>query len=64
MIFVGVLEIGIVISGVLFGLVTCQVYVYHKNFPNDPLWLKIGLVRASIQALYNSCAADMREMLE
>jgi hypothetical protein len=40
----GVLEIGILISGVLFGVVTTQVYVYHKNFPNDSLWLKLGLV--------------------
>ncbi|KAJ3807215.1 hypothetical protein EV368DRAFT_85926 [Lentinula lateritia] len=40
----GVLEIGILISGVLFGVVTTQVYVYHKNFPKDSLWLQIGLV--------------------
>ncbi|KAF5378404.1 hypothetical protein D9757_010857 [Collybiopsis confluens] len=40
----GVLEIGILISGVLFGIVTCQVYVYHKNFPKDSLWLQLGLV--------------------
>ncbi|KAF5362797.1 hypothetical protein D9757_011020 [Collybiopsis confluens] len=40
----GTLEIGILLSGVLFGVVTCQVYVYHKNFPKDPLWLQIGLV--------------------
>ncbi|KIK59133.1 hypothetical protein GYMLUDRAFT_44883 [Collybiopsis luxurians FD-317 M1] len=40
----GVLEIGILISGVLFGVVTCQVYIYHKNFPKDSLWLQIGLV--------------------
>ncbi|THU85296.1 hypothetical protein K435DRAFT_970778 [Dendrothele bispora CBS 962.96] len=42
----GVLEIGIVISGILFGMVTTQVYVYHKNFPKDSLLLKIGLVDA------------------
>ncbi|KAJ3900428.1 hypothetical protein F5879DRAFT_420808 [Lentinula edodes] len=40
----GVLEIGILISGVLFGVVTTQVYVYHKNFPKDSLWLQLGLV--------------------
>ncbi|THU84117.1 hypothetical protein K435DRAFT_870607 [Dendrothele bispora CBS 962.96] len=40
----GALEIGIMISGILFGIVTGQVYIYHKNFPSDPLWLKIGLV--------------------
>ncbi|THU99666.1 hypothetical protein K435DRAFT_837571 [Dendrothele bispora CBS 962.96] len=41
---IGALEIGMMISGILFGIVTTQVYIYHKNFPNDPLWLKIGLV--------------------
>ncbi|THU79493.1 hypothetical protein K435DRAFT_845436 [Dendrothele bispora CBS 962.96] len=40
----GALEIGVMISGILFGIVTTQVYIYHKNFPNDALWLKIGLV--------------------
>ncbi|KAJ3740475.1 hypothetical protein DFH05DRAFT_1508956 [Lentinula detonsa] len=40
----GVLEIGILISGVLFGVVTTQVYIYHKNFPKDSLWLQLGLV--------------------
>ncbi|KAJ3753181.1 hypothetical protein EV360DRAFT_88020 [Lentinula raphanica] len=40
----GVLEIGILLSGVLFGVVTSQVYIYHKNFPKDSLWLQIGLI--------------------
>ncbi|KAF5362793.1 hypothetical protein D9757_011019 [Collybiopsis confluens] len=40
----GIVEIGVLISGVLFGVVTCQVYLYHKNFPKDPLWLQIGLI--------------------
>ncbi|KAJ4465255.1 hypothetical protein C8J55DRAFT_493522 [Lentinula edodes] len=37
-------EIGALLSGVLFGIFTMQVYIYHKNFPNDPGWIKFGLV--------------------
>ncbi|KAH7874207.1 uncharacterized protein C8R40DRAFT_1070355 [Lentinula edodes] len=40
----GFLEIGVLISGVLFGIFTMQVYIYHKNFPKDSSWLKFGLV--------------------
>lgn len=41
---VGYPEIGALLSGVLFGIFTMQVYIYHKNFPNDPGWIKFGLV--------------------
>ncbi|KAJ3891797.1 hypothetical protein GG344DRAFT_65157 [Lentinula edodes] len=37
-------EIGALLSGVLFGILTMQVYIYHKNFPNDSVWIKFGLV--------------------
>ncbi|KAJ3858918.1 hypothetical protein EV359DRAFT_68610 [Lentinula novae-zelandiae] len=37
-------EIGALLSGVLFGIFTMQVYIYHKNFPNDQGWIKFGLV--------------------
>ncbi|KAJ3856460.1 hypothetical protein EV368DRAFT_61678 [Lentinula lateritia] len=37
-------EIGVLLSGVLFGILTMQVYIYHNNFPNDPGWIKFGLV--------------------
>ncbi|KAJ3873603.1 hypothetical protein F5051DRAFT_506391 [Lentinula edodes] len=37
-------EIGTLLSGVLFGILTMQVYIYHKNFPNDSVWIKFGLV--------------------
>ncbi|KAJ4466290.1 hypothetical protein J3R30DRAFT_3390625 [Lentinula aciculospora] len=40
----GVLELGILISGVLFGVFTTQVYIYYKNFPAETLWIKAGLV--------------------
>jgi hypothetical protein len=34
------LEIGVMISCVLFGVVTLQVYDYYKEFPEDRLFLK------------------------
>ncbi|KAJ3907592.1 hypothetical protein F5879DRAFT_1020850 [Lentinula edodes] len=37
-------EIGALLSGVLFGILTMQVYIYHRNFPNDSGWIKFGLV--------------------
>ncbi|KAJ4475645.1 hypothetical protein J3R30DRAFT_578169 [Lentinula aciculospora] len=40
----GILEIGVVISGILFGILTTQIYFYHKNFPEDLPWIRYGLV--------------------
>ncbi|KAJ3740398.1 hypothetical protein DFH05DRAFT_401971 [Lentinula detonsa] len=40
----GVFEIGILIAGVLFGVVTAQVYIHHKTFPEENPWIKFGLV--------------------
>ncbi|KAJ7887272.1 hypothetical protein B0H14DRAFT_3856387 [Mycena olivaceomarginata] len=37
------IEIGTLLSGVLFGLITAQTYVYFKSFPRDPRFTK-GLV--------------------
>ncbi|KIK64391.1 hypothetical protein GYMLUDRAFT_413229 [Collybiopsis luxurians FD-317 M1] len=42
----GVFEIGILVSTILFGIVTAQVYVYHRNFPDESLWIKYGVVDA------------------
>ncbi|KAH7874209.1 uncharacterized protein C8R40DRAFT_1070357 [Lentinula edodes] len=39
----GFLEIGVLVSGILFGIFTMQVYIYHKNFSKDPGWTKYGL---------------------
>jgi hypothetical protein len=39
----GAIEIGTLLSGVLFGLITAQTYVYFKSFPRDPRFTK-GLV--------------------
>ncbi|KIK58644.1 hypothetical protein GYMLUDRAFT_45236 [Collybiopsis luxurians FD-317 M1] len=40
----GAYFIGSLISGALFGLFTCQVYIYHKSFPEERKWIKYGLV--------------------
>ncbi|KAJ3760618.1 hypothetical protein EV360DRAFT_68529 [Lentinula raphanica] len=40
----GMFEIGILIAGVLFGLITAQVYIHHKTFPEESKWIKYGLV--------------------
>ncbi|KIK55465.1 hypothetical protein GYMLUDRAFT_76539 [Collybiopsis luxurians FD-317 M1] len=37
----GALEIGILLSSALFGVLTAQVYTYHKNFHNERLWIKL-----------------------
>ncbi|KAE9410231.1 hypothetical protein BT96DRAFT_367253 [Gymnopus androsaceus JB14] len=36
----GALEIAIILSSILFGVVTTQTYTYHKNFPADSRWIK------------------------
>lgn len=43
-IYTGMLEIGVVVSSILFGILTMQIYFYHKNFSEDPPWIKLGLV--------------------
>ncbi|KAJ3780954.1 hypothetical protein GGU10DRAFT_368209 [Lentinula aff. detonsa] len=40
----GALEIGVLVAGVLFGVITAQVYIHHKSFPRESLWIKHGLV--------------------
>ncbi|KAJ7921981.1 hypothetical protein B0H13DRAFT_1604109, partial [Mycena leptocephala] len=37
----GAIEIGTVLSGVLFGLITSQTYVYFKSFPGDSRFSKV-----------------------
>ncbi|RDB15644.1 O-methylsterigmatocystin oxidoreductase [Hypsizygus marmoreus] len=36
----GAIEIGVIISSFLFGIVTVQVFVYFARFPEDRKWLK------------------------
>ncbi|KAJ3903357.1 hypothetical protein F5879DRAFT_990177 [Lentinula edodes] len=40
----GALEIGILITGVLFGVITAQVYIHHQSFPHESIWIKHGMV--------------------
>ncbi|KAJ4475530.1 hypothetical protein J3R30DRAFT_3706061 [Lentinula aciculospora] len=40
----GALEIGILIAGVLFGVITAQVYIHHQSFPTESVWIKHGMV--------------------
>ncbi|KAJ3734057.1 hypothetical protein DFJ43DRAFT_1066007 [Lentinula guzmanii] len=40
----GMLEIGAVISSILFGILTMQIYYYQKNYSQDLPWIKYGLV--------------------
>ncbi|KAF9066408.1 hypothetical protein BDP27DRAFT_1423930 [Rhodocollybia butyracea] len=40
----GITLLGILVACVLFGLFTAQVYIYHKNFPNESRWIRFGLV--------------------
>jgi hypothetical protein len=46
----GAIEIGTLLSGVLFGLITAQTYVYFKNFPRDSRFIK-----ALVCVLYTFC---------
>jgi hypothetical protein len=41
---IGALEIGVLLSAFLFGIVTVQTFMYFKKFPNDTWMLKL-LVR-------------------
>ncbi|KAJ3805504.1 hypothetical protein F5876DRAFT_69740 [Lentinula aff. lateritia] len=40
----GFVEIDVLISAILFGIFTMQVYIYHRKFSKDPGWIKYGLV--------------------
>ncbi|KAF7351911.1 Retinol dehydrogenase 12 [Mycena venus] len=55
----GAIEIGTLLSGVLFGLITAQTYVYFKNFPRDSRFMK-GLVFALwiVEMAHTACIFD------
>ncbi|KAJ3864990.1 hypothetical protein EV359DRAFT_63545 [Lentinula novae-zelandiae] len=55
----GMLEIGVVVSSILFGILTMQIYFYHKNFSEDPPWIKLGLVDGIwfIELIHTVCIA-------
>ncbi|KAJ7589957.1 hypothetical protein C8J56DRAFT_888161 [Mycena floridula] len=53
---IGVIEIGTLLSGVLFGLIMSQTYVYFKTFPRDTRFTK-SLVAALwiIEMAHTTC---------
>ncbi|KAJ6483093.1 hypothetical protein C8R45DRAFT_1075450 [Mycena sanguinolenta] len=55
----GAIEIGTLLSGVLFGLITAQTYVYFKSFPNDARFTK-GLVLGLwiVELAHTACIFD------
>lgn len=38
---VGAMEIGVLVSAFLFGVISCQTWVYYRKFPTDPIILKL-----------------------
>ncbi|KAJ6543057.1 hypothetical protein B0H19DRAFT_1268231 [Mycena capillaripes] len=53
---IGAIEIGTVLSGVLFGLITSQTYVYFKTFPKDSLFSKIFVgVLWVVELVHTAC---------
>ncbi|KAJ7757947.1 hypothetical protein B0H16DRAFT_657183 [Mycena metata] len=56
---IGAIEIGTLLSGVLFGLITCQTYVYFKTYPRDAGFTK-GLVAALwvVELVHTACIFD------
>ncbi|KAJ7579767.1 hypothetical protein C8J56DRAFT_1104743 [Mycena floridula] len=53
---IGAIEIGTLLSGVLFGLITSQTYVYFKTFPRDTRFTK-SLVAALwiVEMVHTAC---------
>ncbi|KAJ7611110.1 hypothetical protein DFH06DRAFT_1245588 [Mycena polygramma] len=56
---IGAIEIGTMLSGVLFGLITAQTYVYFRTFPEDSRFSK-ALVGALwiIELAHTACSFD------
>ncbi|KAJ7144509.1 hypothetical protein C8R44DRAFT_865420 [Mycena epipterygia] len=56
---IGAVEIGTLLSGVLFGLITSQTYVYYKTYPRDSRFTK-GLVGALwiVELVHTACIFD------
>ena len=47
---IGAMELGVLISSVLYGVTTVQVYIYHKNSIHDSLLIRalVGRQRSSL----------------
>ncbi|KAJ7736876.1 hypothetical protein B0H16DRAFT_1572909 [Mycena metata] len=56
---IGALQIGVLISSILFGLTTMQTYLYYTRFPEDPRKLKALVVFVwSCELALVVCSAD------
>ncbi|KAH7874213.1 uncharacterized protein C8R40DRAFT_1171748 [Lentinula edodes] len=56
----GFIDIGVLVSGILFGIFTMQVYIYHRSFSEDPGWIKYGLVNGMwlLELAHTICEFD------
>ncbi|KAJ7627283.1 hypothetical protein FB45DRAFT_1082511 [Roridomyces roridus] len=56
---IGAIEIGTVLSGVLFGLITSQTYVYYKTYPKDSRFTKylVGVMWL-VELAHTACIFD------
>ncbi|KAF7344660.1 Retinol dehydrogenase 12 [Mycena venus] len=56
---IGAIEIGTVLSGVLFGLITSQTYVYFKTFPGDSRFSKVlvGMLWV-VELIHTACISN------
>jgi len=56
---IGAIEIGTLLSGVLFGLITAQTYVYFKSFPNDARFTKVLVLGLwMVELAHTACIFD------
>lgn len=50
---IAAIEIGILVSSVLFGIVTLQAFIYFRTYPSDPKPLKILVCCLIACSLFN-----------
>jgi hypothetical protein len=54
---VGALEIGVLLSTVLYGVATVQAWLYTERNFKDPIWLRIMVSRQSLTSRLNPAHA-------
>jgi uncharacterized protein (DUF983 family) len=50
---IGAVEIGVLFSTLLYGIVTVQVYLYTEGNFKDPLWLRIMVSNRNVVRPYH-----------
>ncbi|KAJ7246587.1 hypothetical protein B0H12DRAFT_1235517 [Mycena haematopus] len=60
----GALEIGVIGCGFLFGIVTVQVYIYHRGYPDDSRFIKLLVAAVWILELGHMIAVSHAVYLE